>query len=108
MDKHCADAISRQAAIDALISFFGLSVEEEYGSAVNEVINALPSVQPEYKMGHWIIFEGASDQYDDIKCSECNTAFTVDTKHFCDIGFTVRDFKFCPNCGADMRGEANG
>ena len=41
------DAISRQAAIDAVNSHFGFSVEEEYGSAVQEVLNALPSVQPE-------------------------------------------------------------
>lgn len=41
------DSISRQAAIDAINSHFGFNVEEEYGSAVQEVINGLPSAQPE-------------------------------------------------------------
>ena len=52
------DLISRQAeidafekymlckdAIDAINHHFGFSVEEEYGSAVNEVIQTLPSAQ---------------------------------------------------------------
>ena len=38
--------IDRQAAIDAINSHFGFNIEEEYGSAVQEVINDLPSVQP--------------------------------------------------------------
>lgn len=41
------DLISRQAAIDAINSHFGFNIEEEYGSAVQEVINSLPSAQPE-------------------------------------------------------------
>jgi hypothetical protein len=39
------DYISRQAAIDAINSHFGFNIEEEYGSAVQEVINGLPSAQ---------------------------------------------------------------
>jgi len=41
------DVISRQAAIDAINSHFGFNTEEEYGSAVQKVINGLPSAQPE-------------------------------------------------------------
>jgi len=37
--------ISRQAAIDAINSHFGFNTEEEYGSAVQEVINGLPPAQ---------------------------------------------------------------
>ena len=39
------DLISRQAAIDAINSRFGFNTEEEYGSAVQEVINGLPPAQ---------------------------------------------------------------
>lgn len=39
------DPIERQDAIDAVNSHFGFSVEKEYGSAVQEVINRLPSAQ---------------------------------------------------------------
>ncbi len=45
------DLISRQAAIETINSHFGFNVEEEYGSAVQEVINGLPSAQPELR---WI------------------------------------------------------
>ena len=40
-----SDLISRQAAIDAINSHFGFNTEEEYGSAVQEVINGLPPAQ---------------------------------------------------------------
>lgn len=40
--------IYRQAAIDAINAHFGFNIEEEYGSAVQEVINGLPSAQPDY------------------------------------------------------------
>ena len=48
------DLISRQAAIDAINSYFGFSIEEEYGSAVQEVINALPSVQSDEIPLEWV------------------------------------------------------
>lgn len=48
------DLISRQAAINAINSYFGFNIEEEYGSAVQEVINGLPSAQSEPK---WIPVE---------------------------------------------------
>lgn len=48
------DLISRQAAIEAINSHFGFNVEEEYGSAVQEVINGLPPAQPEPR---WIPVE---------------------------------------------------
>ena len=42
-----SDTIDRQVAIDAINSHFGFNIEEEYGSAVQEVINSLPSAQHE-------------------------------------------------------------
>ena len=41
--------IDRRQAIDAINSHFGFNIEEEYGSAVQEVINGLPSAQPEQR-----------------------------------------------------------
>ncbi len=43
------DVIYRQAAIEAINSHFGFNIEEEYGSAVQEVINSLPPAQSEQK-----------------------------------------------------------
>ena len=38
-----SDSVDRQAAIDAINSYFGF--DGEYGSAVQEIINGLPSAQ---------------------------------------------------------------
>ena len=50
-------------------------------------------------------FDSDEDKYDIIKCSHCKHIFTVGSYHWSDIGFVKDDFNFCPNCGADMRGE---
>ena len=47
-----SDLISRQVAIDAINTHFGFNIEEEYGSAVQEVINGLPSTSE--NKGEWI------------------------------------------------------
>ena len=47
-ETHACDSVNRQLAIDAINSHFGFNIEEEYGSAVQEVINTLPPVQPDH------------------------------------------------------------
>ena len=50
------------------------------------------SAEPQFKKGKWI---------DDTFCSECGWIHEVES------GFvgSVKQFNFCPQCGADMRGE---
>ena len=68
----------------------------------------LPSVQPECKTGHWErhnTYHGddTSGSVDpDWRCSECGRQANVNA--WCMYDLT----DFCPNCGADMRGEQNG
>ena len=86
------DLISRTAAIEVLKDeWVGVPVYYLCGEDIFEYsklrIESLPSTQPERKRGEWI-FDG-----DCLICSECNKAYTF-------IGSN-----FCPNCGADMRGE---
>lgn len=53
----------------------------------------LPSTKPMRKKGKWIdICDGYTDY---VKCDQCGG---------------ILDYKknFCPNCGADMRGEEDG
>ena len=84
----CEDAVSRQAAIDALDCING----------VEEVLRSLPPVQPERKRGKWLADNRPGGGF--WVCSCCkfpSEAFAANVL-----------YKFCPNCGADMRGEQDG
>jgi len=101
-----SDLISRQEAIDALddqikkcckaLGSFSLSdvdthaVKVEMASlrAYREMLENLPTVQPEPQEGHWI------GKYPTTYiCSECGWLIP-DSK--------VKVFAYCPNCGAKM------
>ena len=110
------DLISRQAAIESVSNLASsMSVcsnidechgmKRMQGNAVRTLVS-LPSAEPERKHGRWIDLDSDGFKCDDIRCSECGITYTVDSPDiFCDIGFTKEDLRFCPNCGADMRGE---
>lgn len=72
---------------------------------VLEAIDAQPTVEPQRMSGKWIFYDCQDDKYDEIKCPLCHKCFTVDAYRFCDIGFVADDFKYCPNCGAEMETE---
>ena len=100
-----SDLISRQAAIDTLATGeellrrvlddmdvvgnerekyeWGLGLIESYIADMKE----LPSAQPERKRGKWLWLDG-------VRCSNCNHKLQ-----------TTGLPSYCPNCGADMRGE---
>ena len=90
------DLISRQDAIDDIWTVSPLvRLDRKW---VDRWLRQLPSAQP--KRGKWIsadaMFGGVP-----FYCSECgeNTRDTVMGKP---------RWNFCPNCGADMRGEQDG
>ena len=74
--------ITLESAIDYLHSIGWM---QEHDRVLTE------SAQPERKTGEWI--ETKHDLYDYFICSECCAGFTD--------GF---QYRYCPNCGADMRG----
>jgi len=78
------DLISRQAAIEAF---------EDTTYTKNEIrrrITELPSAQPERKTGKWV---------------EKPNVYGVAYCSLCDYELHTNDTNFCPNCGADMRGD---
>ena len=85
IEEPCTDAVSRQAAIriaeQGQIQGFEWQIKKLLG---------MPSAQPERKMGKWI-WECSAH-----RCSACSeyTCFAESNPP-----------KYCPNCGADMRGE---
>lgn len=80
----CEDAISRQAAIDALTKTSGIR-----GDALKSLYD-LPSVSTE-KTGWWI--EHEHDGISHIECSGCSTWF---------LRMYLTRNSYCPNCGRKM------
>lgn len=68
-------------------------------SGVRELIKAMPSAEPERKTGRWVLWNEPGCEY--AKCTACGEMYDQD-----DLYIGGNDYpKFCPNCGADMRGE---
>ena len=92
------DLISRQAVENITWEEPSYSDPLNVLTEVREKVRALPSVE---NKGEWIIYGFPSSEQiknctEDYYCSECK--FVVSR-------FESRACNFCPNCGADMRGE---
>lgn len=92
------DLISRKAVIDAIEPTLKSILQGNSFKAINvmDKIRDLPSAQPERKNGRWIGGEIGH-------CSCCGHKGCAS-----DIWNDCNDGRFCPNCGADMRGEQDG
>lgn len=84
----CEDAISRQAAIEAIY-------DNKDRLDIAQAIRELPSVTPKQRTGHWIL---VIEDWNKWTCSECG--FSERT----DIHVTL-GYRFCPKCGAKMESE---
>ena len=89
------DLISRQAVIDAL----ELGLENDYVDATEFLtfIKQLPSAESEQKKGEWV-YDGIRGRFPACKCSICGHYENADWA-------LLQGANFCPNCGAEMRGE---
>lgn len=61
---------------------------------IDYAISELPSAQPERKNGKWITVEGRLGN--EVECDKCHSVFW----------YWMGNYRFCPSCGADMRGES--
>ena len=102
------DLISRQAAMERLmvqnVIMDGSEYHNGFNAGVNraqEVIRNLPPVQPKRMKGRWLPDNNFAYEMRFV-CSVCKESEVVPT-----IGFKKYKpiWNFCPNCGADMRGE---
>lgn len=99
-----SDLISRQAAIDAVDHI--CPVDTDYDCTlldrvdVRYVLSDLPSAQPERKNGEWIHKPDIYLDEQTWECSECGEPWI-----FIEGTPSENNANFCPNCGADMRGE---
>lgn len=94
-----SDLISRQAAIKYLITNMNWYDEDGYESdedykrrCITELINGVPSAQPEQKKGKWI---KQNPMVDTEECSVCG--YNILGEEF--------ETPFCPICGARLMGE---
>lgn len=69
-------------------------------SLVCELIDAQPTIKPERKTGKWIKLD-MHPHLADHKCTVCGESAYVPT---C-MGEPM--YAYCPNCGADMRGDTD-
>ncbi len=91
-----ADAL-RKSVLDLPNCYNGFSDTYDK-SCIIGLIDEQPTadVRPNVR-GNWVkLYAG------NYKCSECGDWWSNDDNEM------VEDFKFCPNCGADMRGEQEG
>ena len=104
------DLIKRQDAITAYCEhecgIKGMTRENCGATDCGTIFDDIPSAQPDRKKGKWIPHSETCREY-------IGTVLVrVDYDYwFCDAcGYRVEKgqpmYKFCPNCGADMRGES--
>ena len=95
--------IDADAAIDALkeLTANGTNKGMVFGEDAVHRIEMLPSIQPERK-GRWIYGESEVGN-DGYYCSECGN-FVPWIYEESAMNF-IREYKFCPNCGAKMEGD---
>lgn len=72
--------------------------DKDKARVILDFLKMAKTVEPERK-GEWILVNGKTS----INCSYCyHCSWSLSFED------TVRQFNFCPNCGADMRGEEHG
>ena len=108
------DLISRQAAIKAICED-GTMLERQgkYTMTMAErkqkdadILDTLPPAQSERPKGEWIYGEHDIAMCDGYWCDQCGFFVPWDYKHkFIDF---IKDYHWCPSCGADMRGKQDG
>ena len=95
-----ADLIDREKAIRLIKTecnpFGKPTIDFESGKKVIEFLEKMPSAQPKRKKGKWIQ-HGAKEGFliERYTCSVCSYYSGTKTSNF------------CPDCGADMKGENN-
>ena len=87
----------------------GWEITRSERKVIRNVLYEMPLYSfPEREKGEWIkIQSGDKDFPESIVCSKCkneNSHLDFD-EHGEPIGKAFITSKFCPNCGADMRGE---
>lgn len=95
--------ISREEAIK-LLRLLEYAEESPMYDALDMAIEALR--QDERPKGRWICEWDAMMGETDVTCSHCKDTRTINGCYVgCNGEYLYDEDNYCPNCGADMRGE---
>ena len=92
---------------DALMDYFQmLPIDLGYREVedIKNHVREMPTIEPERKKGKWIKRD-VHRQIHGISCSAPNWQCSVCKKWWFHNGEGLKWYKFCPECGADMRGD---
>ena len=94
---------------DALIRKFKTASPMAIDGRARQIVDEMPTI--ERKKGKWIERESGTEDKENgfdtvIVCSCCDFPATTFYSEDCESRTQIRT-DFCPNCGADMRGETD-
>ena len=99
-----SDLIERQKAVDAVLELSEKVADEMlFIDAIVDEIENIPSAEPERGKGEWLekdVFtstKGRIKEWQSAKCSVCGKYHTTPYLYY------FGNYKYCPNCGAEMR-----
>lgn len=102
----------RSIDADALKNAFSNMYREDYERWIKEVIDNAPTIEPFEKIGA-ICIENCGGyrpkgewKYTGMgiyECTNCKAEYEAGISDHCNVNNS--EYRFCPNCGADMRGE---
>ena len=73
--------------------------ERKYYHALSEAISSLKN----NRHGHWLAVKGWDDDLGELDSAECSVCHETQESEY----WAKTYYKYCPNCGADMRGREN-
>lgn len=104
-----ADAvINKIKSLDSAYGEYGIGLEHGHKTAImaiEEYCTCFPAPVKEVVRGEWLNFYGDYSIAECSKCAECYEVSPDSTP--CEEWFVAfkQFYKFCPSCGANMRGE---
>lgn len=103
----CEDAVNRETILKFFDGWMSVLDENCHNQSVSDLkiikrdFANLPSVTPKQRTGKWIYCEDSmADCVDGYRCDKCGFFVPWDYTHK-SIDY-IKDYNYCPNCGAKM------